>query len=145
MATRELTQKLVKGLEIFTRLQEEDIEVGVTPREEVYREDKVLLYRFSPKVEHSLNLPILIVYALLNRPYIVDLQEGRSLVANLLELGWDVYLIDWGYPSRGDRWLTLDDYINGYINNCVDVVRDRHNLEEINLLGICQGGTFSLC
>ena len=57
----------------------------------------------------------------------------------------DVYLIDWGYPSRGDRWLTLDDYINGYINNCVDVVRDRHNLEQINLLGICQGGTFSLC
>jgi len=57
----------------------------------------------------------------------------------------DVYLIDWGYPSRGDRWLTLDDYINGYINNCVDVVRDRHNLQQINLLGICQGGTFSLC
>ena len=63
----------------------------------------------------------------------------------MLELGLDVYLIDWGYPSRGDRWLTLDDYINGYINNCVDVVRDRHNLEQINLLGICQGGTFSLC
>jgi len=62
--------------------------------------------------------------------YIVDLQEGRSLVANLLELGLDVYLIDWGYPSRGDRWLTLDDYINGYINNCLDVVRDRHNLKE---------------
>lgn len=112
----------------------------MTPKEEVYREDKVLLYRFSPKVEHSLNIPILIVYALVNRPYIVDLQEGRSLVANLLELGLDVYLIDWGYPSRGDRWLTLDDYINGYINNCVDVVRDRHNLEQINLLGICQGG-----
>ena len=119
--------------------------MGATPKEEVYREDMVLLYHFSPKVEHSLNIPILIVYALVNRPYIVDLQEGRSLVANLLELGLDVYLIDWGYPSRGDRWLTLDDYINGYINNCVDVVRDRHNLEQINLLGICQGGTFSLC
>jgi polyhydroxyalkanoate synthase len=53
MATRELIQKLVKGVEIFTRLREEDIQVGVTPKEEVYREDKVLLYRFSPKVEHS--------------------------------------------------------------------------------------------
>jgi len=63
----------------------------------------------------------------------------------LLELGLDVYLIDWGYPSRRDRWITLDDYIKDYINNCVDVVRDRHNLEQINLLGIFQGGTFSLC
>ncbi len=64
---------------------------------------------------------------------------------NLLKLGLDLYLIDWGYPTRADRWLTLDDYINGYIDNCVDVLRDRHNLEKINLLGICQGGTFSIC
>jgi polyhydroxyalkanoate synthase subunit PhaC len=42
----------------------------------------------------------------------VDLQEGRSLVANLLKLGLNIYLIGWGYPTRGDRWLTLDDYIN---------------------------------
>ncbi|MBD1934054.1 MULTISPECIES: class III poly(R)-hydroxyalkanoic acid synthase subunit PhaC [Cyanophyceae] len=141
----ELTQKLFKGVESFSRLREEDIQIGVTPKEEVYREDKVVLYRFTPKVEHSLNIPILIVYALVNRPYIVDLQEGRSLVANLLNLGMDVYITDWGYPSRSDRFLTLDDYINGYINNCVDVLRDRHNLEQINLLGICQGGAFSLC
>jgi polyhydroxyalkanoate synthase len=141
----ELTRKLVKGGEFFRHRREEDIQIGVTPKEEVYREEKVVLYRFKAKVEHSLNIPILIVYALVNRPYIVDLQEGRSLVANLLNLGTDVYLIDWGYPSRGDRFLTLDDYINGYINNCVDVVLERHNLEQINLLGICQGGTFSLC
>ncbi|WP_242059116.1 MULTISPECIES: class III poly(R)-hydroxyalkanoic acid synthase subunit PhaC [Nostoc] len=73
------------------------------------------------------------------------LLERRSLVANLLNLGLDVYLIDWGYPDQDDRWLTIDKYMNGYINNCVDVIRDRHNLKQINLLGICQGGTFSLC
>lgn len=140
-----LTEKLVKGVEILSHLRESDIQIGVTPKKEVYREDKVVLYHFTPKVEHSLNIPILIVYALVNRPYIVDLQEDRSFVANLLKLGVDVYLIDWGYPSRADRWLTLDDYINGYINNCVDVVRDRHSKDRINLLGICQGGTFSLC
>lgn len=141
----ELSQKLFKGIESFSHLREEDIQIGVTPKQEVYREDKVVLYHFTPQVEHSLNIPILMVYALVNRPYIVDLQENRSFVANLLKLGIDVYLIDWGYPSRADRWLTLDDYINGYINNCVDVVRDRHNLDSINLLGICQGGSFSLC
>jgi polyhydroxyalkanoate synthase len=75
----------------------------------------------------------------------VDLEEGKSLVANLLEQGLDVYLIDWGYPTRAERWLTLDDYINGYIDNCVDFLRQHHGLDKINLLGICQGGTFSLC
>ncbi len=141
----EFSKKVVKGIEKLSQLREEDIEIGVTPKQEVYREDKVVLYRFQPMVDQPLGIPVLIVYALVNRPFMVDLQEGRSLVANLLKLGLDVYLIDWGYPSRADRWLTLEDYINGYVNNCVDVVIKRHGLDKINLLGICQGGTFSLC
>jgi polyhydroxyalkanoate synthase len=75
----------------------------------------------------------------------MDLQEDRSMIRGLLDAGLDVYLIDWGYPTRTDRWLTLDDYINGYIDNCVDAMRTRHQLDKINLLGICQGGAFSLC
>jgi polyhydroxyalkanoate synthase subunit PhaC len=141
----ELTKKVIKGIENLSRLREEDIEIGVTPKEVVYREDKLVLYHFQPMVEERLNIPVLIVYALVNRPFMVDLQEDRSLVANLLKLGLDIYLIDWGYPTRADRWLTLDDYINGYINNCVDFIRTKHSLDKINLLGICQGGTFSLC
>ncbi|ARV61058.1 class III poly(R)-hydroxyalkanoic acid synthase subunit PhaC [Nostocales cyanobacterium HT-58-2] len=140
----ELTKKVLKGIENLSRLREEHIEIGPTPREVVYCEDKMTLYRFQPKVEQPLNIPLLIVYALVNRPFMVDLQEDRSLVANLLKLGLDIYLIDWGYPTRADRWLTLDDYINGYINNCVDFIKTKHGLDKINLLGICQGGTFSL-
>ena len=141
----ELMEKLIKGAGIFGSLREEDIQVGVTPKEAIYQEDKVTLYRFAPQIEHAPSIPVLIVYALVNRPYIVDLQDERSLVANLLKLGLDVYLIDWGNPSRADRWLTIEDYINGYLNNCVDFLRDRLNANQINLLGICQGGTFSLC
>lgn len=62
-----------------------------------------------------------------------------------MDNGQDVYLIDWGYADDADQYLTMDDYINGYIDRCVDVLRERHNVEKINLLGICQGGTFSLC
>lgn len=140
-----LTQKVIKGGQHWTSLREEELTIGVTPKEIVYQEDKVTLYRFQPLVEQPLTTPLLIVYALINRPFMVDLQANRSLVANLLKLGLDVYLIDWGCPSRGDRWLTLDDYINGYLNNCVEFMLHKHNLDKINLLGICQGGTFSLC
>lgn len=139
------TKKVAKGMENLSSLREEDIAIGATPKQAVYCEDKLTLYRFQPVVEKPLNIPILIVYALVNRPLMVDLQPDRSLVANLLKLGLDIYLIDWGYPTRADRWLTLDDYINGYINNCIDFIRSKHKINTINLLGICQGGTFSLC
>jgi polyhydroxyalkanoate synthase len=141
----ELNRKVIKGIESLARIRDEDFQVGFTPKEEICREDNVVLYRFTPLVERPFHIPILIAYALINRPYMVDLQENRSLVRNLLKLGMDVYLIDWGYPSRGDRWLTLDDYINGYLDTCVEAVRQRYSGEQINLLGICQGGTFSLC
>ena len=141
----ELNQKVLKGIQNLGRIREQDIQYGTSAKEEVYREDNIVLYRYTPLVEKPFGVPILISYALVNRPYMVDLQEDRSLVRNLLRLGMDVYLIDWGYPRRADRWLTLDDYINGYIDNCVDVVRQRHGGGPINLLGICQGGAFSLC
>jgi len=130
----------------LTTLREmDDVDFGVTPKEEVYREDKVVVYRFRGDGPPTAKVPILIVYALVNRPYMVDLQDDRSLVRNLLARGEDVYLIDWGYPDGADRWLTLDDYINGYIARSVDAVARHAGVPRINLLGICQGGAFSLC
>ena len=137
--------KLMQGVQTMSTLRDADIQYGVSEKHAVYREDKMVLYHFEPLVEKPFEVPVLISYALVNRPYMTDLQDNRSLVKNLLQLGLDIYLIDWGYPGREDRWLTLDDYINGYIDTCVDVVRERHGLEKINLLGICQGGAFSLC
>jgi len=136
-------QKLTAGLKTLRELDE--VDYGASAKEEVYREDKLVLYRFKGAHAPTAKTPILISYALVNRPYMVDLQDDRSLVKNLLALGEDVYLIDWGYPDLSDRYLTLDDYINGYIRRCVDVVAKRHKLDKINLLGICQGGAFSLC
>ena len=146
-ALDELTKfqaKLTHGVQNLMDIDE--ITTGVTPKEIIYQEDKLTLYRFQAPASVVQNpVPVLIVYALVNRPYMADLQEDRSTVRGLLDAGMDVYLVDWGYPDRSDRYLTLDDYINGYLDRCVDVIRKRHRLDAINLLGICQGGTFSLC
>lgn len=142
---QEFARKLGAGFETLKNLGE--LESGVTPRDTVHTEDKITLYRYrSPSGDAPTQpVPVLIVYALVNRPYMADLQEGRSLIRALLDRGLDVYLIDWGYPDRSDRFLTLDDHINGYLDRCVDVIRRRHELDGINILGICQGGTFSAC
>lgn len=136
-------RKLASALQTLHDM--DDVDFGVTPKEAIYREDKLAVYRFRGNREPTARVPILIVYALVNRPYMVDLQDDRSMVKNLLALGEDVYLIDWGYPDLADRWLTLDDYINGYIARSVDAVARHAGVDKINVLGICQGGAFSLC
>lgn len=138
----EFQKKLGEGLTTLTQLEE--FEVGTTPKEAVYQEDKLTLYRYKPIVNNPNPIPILIVYALVNRPYMLDLQPNRSLIQNLLTQGQDVYLIDWGYPDGADRYLTLADYINGYIHRCVKAVCKRHGIKKVNLLGVCQGGTMSV-
>ena len=136
-------RKLSAALDTLRKM--DDVDFGVTDKEEIWREDKVVVYRFKGARAPTAKVPILIVYALVNRPYMVDLQDDRSLVKNLLAHGEDVYLIDWGYPDGADRWLTLDDYINGYIARAVDAVARHRRVRKINVLGICQGGAFSLC
>ncbi|WP_114577617.1 class III poly(R)-hydroxyalkanoic acid synthase subunit PhaC [Saliphagus sp. LR7] len=120
-----------------------DAEVGQTPSEVVYEENKLRLLHYEAQTEEQHDVPILIVYALINKPYILDLQPDRSVVRRLLEAGFDVYMIDWGEPSKLDRSLTLEDYVTRYIDNCADVVRDRSDQDAINLLGYCMGGTMA--
>jgi polyhydroxyalkanoate synthase len=135
-------EKFRKGMEIF--LNPPDFSVGTTPSEIIFHEDKMKLIHYIPTVEKTHPVPILIVYALVNRYYILDIQPDKSVIKKLLGEGFDIYVIDWGYPSGADRYLTLDDYVNGYINNAVDKIRERSGLDKITLLGICQGGTFSV-
>ena len=92
--------------------------------EEVWRDGKVVLYRFVGEQAPTAKVPLLIAYALVNRPYMVDLQaDNRSLVKGLLARGEDVYIIDWGYPDRSDRFLMLDDYIDRFLGGAVDHLR----------------------
>ena len=136
-------RKAAAGIKALSDLGE--IDVGFSPKQAVYREDQLVLYHYQARVKRPEATPLLVVYALVNRPYMADLQQDRSLIAGLLEQGIDVYLIDWGYPDAADRHLELSDYIHGYIHRCVRWIGKRHGLDAIHLLGICQGGALSVC
>ena len=115
-----------------------------TPYDVVYQEDRVKLKHYRARTEMRCNTPLLITYALINRETMLDLEPGRSVVERLLDSGIDLYMIDWGYPTRKDRFLGFDDHINGYMDNIIDFIRNHRQIDRINLMGICMGGTFSV-
>jgi poly[(R)-3-hydroxyalkanoate] polymerase subunit PhaC len=125
-------------------LEDLDTAIAQTPYEVVYQEDRVKLKHYLPRTKSRYKTPLLVTYALINRETMLDLQPGRSVVERFLDSGIDLYMIDWGYPTRKDRFLGFDDHINGYMDNIVDFIRERHKIEKINLMGICMGGTFSV-
>ncbi|MGE0188213.1 MAG: class III poly(R)-hydroxyalkanoic acid synthase subunit PhaC [Steroidobacteraceae bacterium] len=143
----ELGELQQRASELLSALGEmRSIQIGATPKDAVYCEDKLTLYRYRALPDVSRSGPaVLICYALVNRPYMMDLQPDRSLIRGLLQQGIDVFLIDWGYPDGADRYLELDDYVNRYLPHCADTVCELRGENKINLLGVCQGGVLSLC
>ena len=140
----ELNQKIASGIEKLARIRDEDVEIATTPKDEVFSIDKVTLYRYRPLAEQRIATPVLIVYSLIGRYTMTDLQEDRSLMRNLLSQGLDVWVVDWGNSRRADRYLTFDDYVLTYLDECVDAMRRETGAEKVNLLGICEGGVFTI-
>ena len=137
--------KMLRGSELLNRFRDEDVQIATTPKDVAWKQDKVTLFHYRPVTEQKVCTPVLITYGLIGRWTMTDLQEDRSLVRNLLTLGVDLYVIDWGNPSRADRWLTLDDYILGYLDEAVSQIATRSGMPRINLLGVCEGGVFTTC
>lgn len=135
------SQKVAKVAKLFS--SPPYVKVGTAPKEVVYEDGKVRLLHYKPTANEPYPVPLLIVYALINKPYILDLQPERSVIRHLLNEGFDVYLIDWGTPTDSDKYLTMDDYVNWYISDMVDYIRAKHDIDSISLMGYCMGGVLS--
>jgi polyhydroxyalkanoate synthase len=124
------------------------VTVGCSARRAVWSHGKTTLYQYLPLEGARARpgaRPLLACFALVNRPYILDLQPDSSLLRRLLAGGLEVYLVDWGDPDAGDSLKELNDYLEQGLGGCVRHIIAAHGVEALDLLGVCQGGVFSLC
>lgn len=108
-----------------------ETDIAVTPYDVVWQEDRVK-QALPPQDGASAQDTAFIVYAQVNRETMLDLQPGRSVVETFLNAGLDIYMLDWGYPTRKDRFLNLDDHVNGYIADAVDFILEKHGLDQLH-------------
>ncbi len=118
-------------------------QTGLTPKETVWRKNKSKLYRYiSPDgIKHR--VPILFVYALINKAYILDLTPGMSMIESLVNRGFDVYMLEWGEFQWEDRNLGFGDLVFDYIAHAVRKVCQFSRIDELTMIGYCMGGTMT--
>jgi polyhydroxyalkanoate synthase len=138
----DLLDKVTRGARLI--LEGAHAETGQTPKEVIWSRNKARLYRYRSETERQHRVPILFVYALLNRPYCLDLMPGNSFVEFLVDEGFDVYLLDWGIAGPEDRDQTFDDLIVDYLPRAVRKVLRCAGTDEFTLFGYCMGGSMSL-
>ncbi|MGA9842188.1 MAG: alpha/beta fold hydrolase [Nitrososphaeraceae archaeon] len=102
----------------------------------------LLHYKSDLTAEHK--TPLLVVYSLINRHYILDLLPNVSVIKNLQRQGFDIYATDWGTPKSFDKDLSVETYAEEYLENAVEKIKEITNSDKVSLLGYCWGGLFAL-
>lgn len=128
--------------EVLERVSEVEADVWQSKYHVIDQEGPFKLLHYEPLTEQRYRTPILIVYAWINRPFVLDMEKDISVVRKYLNAGFDVYMTDWGYPERADRYLTLDDYFY-FLGSNIDTIKRRANVPNLTLHGYCLGGTLS--
>ncbi|MBZ4418010.1 alpha/beta fold hydrolase [Myxococcus sp. RHSTA-1-4] len=117
--------------------------ISATPHTVVYTRGSMRLLRYaSPRRRYR--TPILFVYSLINRWYILDFLPGRSLIEHLTHAGFDVYAIDWGVPGQNEERMDWAELLGGVIQTAVQWTLRVSRSRELTLYGYCMGGTMSL-
>ena len=97
------------------------------------------LYRYPAATDA---IPIVLVYAWINRPDVLDLSPPQSLIACLQAQGLAVWLLDWA--DSGALGLPLDAYVEALLKPALQQVCSASQRKRVSVLGICQGGTLAL-
>ena len=130
-------------LDVMERLSTIEADVWQSSFDVVDEDGIFRLLHYHPLVEKRYKDPLLVVYAFINRPYVLDMSPDISVIRKYLEAGFDVYMIDWGYPTVVDRYIEIDDYVD-YIDKSVDCIKWIDKVNKLNIHGYCLGGNLSV-
>ena len=118
--------------------------VNRTPSEIIKMKGRFNLLHYKSDLPSKHKTPLLIVYSLINRHYILDLLPKSSVIKNLQSQGFDVYATDWGTPASYDKDLSLARYAEEYVENAVEKIKEITGSQKVSLFGYCWGGLFAL-
>src|SRR5262249_15124810 len=152
--------RIAENTRTFNRLLTTDAKVAQTPKQVVWTLNKARLYHYIPVAPSPLPLspagergrgegdkrhktPLLLVFAIMNRPHVLDLRPGHSFVEYMLRHGYDLYLLDWGAPGPEDRNMNFEDYTLEYLPRAIRKLKAVSGSETFNMLGWCLGALIS--
>src|SRR5258706_323538 len=137
--------QIAESAKTWNRLMTTTAKIAQTPKELIWTLNKAMLYRYIPIVpaEQRHRIPLLMVFAIMNRPYVLDLRPGQSFVEYMLRHGYDLYLLDWGAPGPEDAGMKFDDYALEYLPRVVRKLKSISGSSAFSMLGWCLGALIS--
>ncbi len=153
MATRGAS--LAKGLENFMAdLQAGDVqmmadaaaftlgkELANTPGAVVFRNELFELIQYHPAGKKVHAMPLVIMPPWINKFYIMDLGEKKSMVRHLVREGFTVFMMSWKNPGADMADSTFEKYLLKGMAQAIEVARAISASPKVHAVGYCIGGT----
>jgi len=117
--------------------------IATTEGHVVFRNELFELIQYTPLTEKVFERPYLMVPPCINKYYILDLQPDNSVVRHMVSQGHTVFLVSWKNPDASMAQVTWDDYVGKGVIKAIEVVKEIGDIEQINILGFCVGGTLT--
>ncbi|MEQ1521455.1 MAG: class I poly(R)-hydroxyalkanoic acid synthase [Aestuariivirga sp.] len=115
--------------------------IAMTPGKVVFRNDTFELIQYSPSVQRTYEIPLLIVPPWINKFYILDLNPKKSFVRWATEQGLTVFVVSWVNADEKQGRKSFSDYMREGFLEAVQAVQDATGAEKVNTIGYCIGGT----
>src|SRR5437588_10823308 len=140
-ALQDELKPIEESVRTLLRVSSSHATVAQTPKQVIWTLNKAKLYRYIPVVpaKQRHRVPLFLVFALMNKPYILDLRPGNSFIEYMVKQGHDVYLLDWGAPGPEDKDLKFDDYVLDYLPRAIRKLKTVSGSDEFSMLGWCIG------
>ncbi len=138
-------KRVEESVRTLLRVGSSHATVAQTPKQVIWTLNKAKLYRYIPVVPAGQRhkVPLFLVFALMNKPYILDLRPGNSFIEYMVKQGYNVYLLDWGVPGPEDKELKFDDYVLDYLPRAIRKVKAVSGSDEFSMLGWCIGAVLT--
>ncbi|HWV81459.1 MAG TPA: class I poly(R)-hydroxyalkanoic acid synthase [Hyphomicrobiaceae bacterium] len=133
--------ELMKISQTDTKAFEVGRNLAVTPGKVVFQNDIFQLIQYTPSTAKVREVPLLIVPPWINKFYILDLTEQKSLIRYIVSQGFTVFVVSWVNPDARLANKTFEDYMREGIHAATDAVQRETGVEKINIVGYCVGGT----
>ena len=108
----------------------------------IWQTDILQLIQYAPLTEQVYARPLMFIPPWINKYYVLDLNEKKSMVKWLVEQGYTVFMVSWVNPTEAQKDETWDSYMSALMQ-AIDVVRAETGQDKVNLGSYCIGASMT--
>ena len=117
--------------------------IGNTKGSVIFKNNVFELIHYTPETKQQFAKPMLIIPPFINKFYIMDLNEKKSMIKYLLENNQNTFLISWKNPKSDSKDFGFNEYINDGVLKALEIVCKETGAEGANTASYCVGGTLT--